>query len=268
MTPVDRLRRHWPEYLAEATGLGLFMISASAFASLIEHPASPLRQAVSDPLVRRALMGLAMGTTATALIYSPMGTRSGAHLNPATTLAFWRLGKLHRGDALGYVTAQVAGALAGMLVAAVVLRRYIAAPEVRYVATVPGPWGPAVAFAAEIAIAFVLLTVVLHVSNHPQRSRYTGVVAGALVALYITFEAPVSGMSLNPARSLAPALLADELSSYWIYLIAPPAGMLAAALVYARTRGLGAVYCAKLHHPGGARCIFNCRYDGIAENHS
>jgi aquaporin Z len=268
VTASARARQHWPEYLAEAVGLGLFMVAASGFASLIEHPASPLRRAVDEPLARRALMGLAMGATAMALIYSPLGARSGAHLNPATTLAFWRLGKLHRGDAAGYMAAQVAGALAGMLLAVVLFSRYLGAPEVRYVATVPGPWGAAAAFAAEVAIAFVLLTVVLHVSNHPERSRYTGVAAGALVALYITFETPVSGMSLNPARSLAPALLADELSSYWIYLIAPPAGMLAAAFVYVHTRGPGAVYCAKLHHSRRARCIFNCRFDHIAESHS
>jgi aquaporin Z len=213
-------------------------------------------------------MGLAMGGTAVALIYSPIGARSGAHLNPATTLAFWRLGKLEGTDAAGYVAAQVAGAFGGMLVAAIAFSRYLAAPEVHYVATVPGPWGAAAAFAAELVIAFALLTAVLHVSNHPRLSRYTGIVAGLMVALYITVEAPVSGMSLNPARSLAPAFLADELSSFWIYLVAPPAGMLAAAVVYVRARGAGAVFCAKLHHHNRARCIFNCRFHQLAEHHS
>jgi aquaporin Z len=239
------------------------MLAASGFASLIEHPASPLRQAIDDAFVRRALMGLAMGGTAIALIYSPIGARSGAHLNPATTLAFWRLGKIDRGDAAGYVASQVSGAFLGMLVAAIVFGRYLGAPEVHYVATVPGRWGAAVALAAEFAIAFALLTAVLHVSNRPRLSRYTGIVAGTLVALYITVEAPVSGMSLNPARSLAPAILADELSSFWIYLIAPPAGMLTAALVYVRARGAGAVFCAKLHHHNRARCIFNCRFESL-----
>ena len=263
MTAVDRLRRHWPEYLAEAAGLGLFMIAASGFAALIEHPASPVRQAVGDPLARRALMGVAMGATAVALIYSPLGARSGAHLNPAATIAFWRLGKLQSGDAFGYVAGQFAGAMAGMLVAAAAFGHVIAAPEVRYVVTVPGRWGAAPALAAEFAITFVLMTAVLHVSNHSRTARYTGIVAGSLVALYITVEAPVSGMSLNPARSLAPALLAGELSSVWIYFVAPPAGMLSAAMAFVRTRGSGAVLCAKLHHHTAARCIFNCRFDAI-----
>lgn len=260
MTSIDRLRGHWPEYLAEAVGLGLFMVAASGFASLIEHPASPVRQAIGDSLGRRALMGVAMGVTAMALIYSPIGARSGAHMNPATTIAFWRLGKLHRGDAFGYVAAQFAGAMGGMLVAAAVFSQFIAAPEVRYVATVPGPWGEVPAVAAEFVITFVLMTAVLHVSNHPRLARYTGVVAGSLVALYITVEAPVSGMSLNPARSLAPALMAGELSSLWIYFVAPPAGMFTAALVFVRARGRGAVLCAKLHHHTSARCIFDCRF--------
>lgn len=268
MSSAERLRAHWPEYLAEAVGLGLFMVAASAFGSLIEHPASPVRQAVGDPMARRALMGLAMGATAMSLIYSPIGARSGAHMNPATTIAFWRLGKLHGVDAGAYVAAQFAGAIAGMLVAAILFSRFIAAPEVHYVATVPGPLGHLAAFAAELVITFVLLTAVLHVSNHRSLARYTGVVAGILVALYITFEAPVSGMSLNPARSFAPAVLADELASFWIYLVAPPAGMLLAALAFVRARGLGAVFCAKLNHHTSARCIFHCRFGELQEHQS
>jgi len=263
MAPGVRLRRHWPEYLAEAVGLGLFMISASLFASLIEHPASPLRHAVADPLVRRLLMGLAMGSTAIALIYSPIGARSGAHTNPATTFTFWRLGRVHGLDAVAYVAAQFIGAIAGMLVASQTLGAWIEAPEVHYVATVPGPWGQLPAFAAEIVIAFVLMSTILRVSNHPVLSRYTGFFAGTLVALYITIEAPISGMSLNPARSFGPALLIGELDTLWIYFVAPPSGMLLAAELYVRTRGLGAVFCAKLHHHSSARCIFNCRFHEI-----
>lgn len=264
MAPADRIRSHWPEYLAEAIGLGLFMISASMFASLIEHPASPVRQAVTDATARRLLMGVAMGSTAIALIYSPIGARSGAHTNPATTFAFWRLHRIHGIDAAAYVAAQVAGAAAGMAAASALFGAWIGAPEVHYVATVPGPWGHWPAFAAEIVIAFVLMSTVLRVSNHPALTRYTGVFAGALVALYITVEAPISGMSLNPARSFAPAILAAELDSLWIYVVAPPLGMLLAANAYVRRRGPGAVFCAKLHHSATARCIFRCRFEELS----
>jgi aquaporin Z len=271
MTPADRLKTHWPEYLAEAAGLGLFMISESLFASLLEHPASPVRQAVDDPTLRRLLMGLAMGSTAVALTYSPLGARSGAHVNPATTFTFWRLGRVHRLDAAAYVVSQFAGACAGMLASAALFSAWIDAPQVHYVATVPGRWGQLAAFGAEAVITFVMMSTVLRVSNHAALSRYTGLCAGGLVALYITLEAPVSGMSLNPARSFAPALLAAELDSLWIYFAAPPLGMLLAAEAYVRMRGPGAVFCAKLHHHSSARCIFHCRFDqlvGLGPRHA
>lgn len=104
---------HWPEYLMEAFGLGLFLMSAGAFATLIWAEHSPVRAAVPSDLGRRALMGLAMGLTAVANTYSPWGRRSGAHLNPATTLTYWRLGKVRGRDAAFYVAAQFAGGTVG-----------------------------------------------------------------------------------------------------------------------------------------------------------
>jgi len=71
---ADALRRHWPEYLMEAAGLGMFMISAGLFGTLLFHPASPLVVLLPDPLARRALMGAIMGATAIGLIYSPWGS--------------------------------------------------------------------------------------------------------------------------------------------------------------------------------------------------
>lgn len=256
----ERLRRHYPEYLMEAAGLGLFMLSAASFATLLEHPMSPVRQVLPDALPRRLLMGLAMGSTAVALIYSPLGARSGAHLNPATTLTFFRLGRVHPVDAAAYVLAQFVGGLAGISAAALVFGARLKVPTVNYVTTMPGLWGAGAAFVAEVAITFVLMTVILHVSNHPRWSRYTGLCAGLLVATYITVEAPISGMSMNPARSFGPALLAGDVETLWIYFIAPPLGMLIAAELFIRTMGLERVLCAKLHHHTSARCIFHCRF--------
>jgi len=257
---LERLRHHWPEYLMEAAGLGLFMLSAATFATLLEHPMSPVRQALPDAFMRRLLMGLAMGSTAVVLIYSAIGARSGAHLNPATTVTFYRLGRVHAADAAGYVIAQFIGGLAGISLAALALGSWLEVPTVNYVATRPGMWGVAAAFAAEAVITFVLMTVILHVSNHARWSRYTGLCAGFLVATYITIEAPISGMSMNPARSFGPALLTHDLATLWIYFVAPPLGMLLAAEVFVRTMGLERVFCAKLHHHTKARCIFHCRF--------
>jgi aquaporin Z len=256
------VRARWPEYAIEAAGLGVFMLVACTFGALLGHPGSPVVHAVPDPLARRVLMGVMMGFTAISLIYSPWGRRSGAHFNPATTFTFWRLGKIQTPDATAYAAAQVLGGLAGVLAAVAVLGTALAHPDVHYVATRPGEAGVAVAFAAELAMTFVLMSVVLRVSNDATLARFTGLAAGALVALYITVEAPLSGMSLNPARSFASAVPAAAWEAFWIYLVAPPLGMLAAAEVYVRRRGLRAVYCAKLHHDTGP-CIFRCRWSEL-----
>src|SRR5262245_6320042 len=95
-------RLHWTEYGAEALGLGLFMLIACALGAALFHPDSPIAHARPDPTERRALMGVLMGLTAIALIRSPWGQRSGAHVNPATTLTYWRLGKIASADAIGY----------------------------------------------------------------------------------------------------------------------------------------------------------------------
>ncbi|MFL5274104.1 MAG: MIP/aquaporin family protein, partial [Anaeromyxobacteraceae bacterium] len=200
-------RTHWPEYAIEAGGLGAFMISACAFGVLIFHPDSPAYALFASDLARRAAMGAAMGSTAIAIIYSPWGRRSGAHINPSTSLAFLRLGKISRADAAFYVAAQFFGAITGVAIAWALLGARLAHPSTRFVATVPGPAGALVAFVAEVAISFVLMSVVLAVSSS-RFQRLTGLCAGALVALYITVEAPISGMSMNPARSFGSAAFA------------------------------------------------------------
>src|SRR6266540_3453262 len=114
-------RRHWPEYLMEGAELGLFMISACLLVALLEHPDSPVHQALPDPFLRRVLMGIAMGTTAVAIIFSPLGKRSGAHFNPAVTLTFWRLKKVDSADAIAYIAFQFVGGAVGVAVAAILL---------------------------------------------------------------------------------------------------------------------------------------------------
>jgi aquaporin Z len=257
---MNALRLHYPEYLMEAVGLGLFMISAAVFTTLLEHPASPLGQAIADPLLRRFLIGVAMGLTAIAIVYSPWGKQSGAHLNPAFTFAFFRLGKVQPWDAFFYILFQFFGGLIGLWVAGRILREAIADPSVNYIVTQPGQSGVGVALLAELAISFGLMLMVLFVSNSPSRGRYTGLFAGALIATYITVEAPLSGMSMNPARTMASAILAQNWTALWVYFTAPLAGMLLASEVFVRWKGRKAVRCAKLHHENNKRCIFRCGY--------
>ena len=260
MTATNALRTHWPEYLIEGWALGTFMISAGLVATLLGAPASPVHRALPDPMWRQAAGGIAMGLTAIALIHSRWGKRSGAHMNPAVTLTFLRLGKISPWDALFFVIAQVVGGVSGVLLVAALAGHSFSDPPVNYAATLPGPGGPAAAFAAEFMISAVLMLTVLSVSASARLAPFTGLIAGCLVATYIAFESPLSGMSMNPARSLASAAPGMLWHHLWIYLTAPLLGMLAGAQVFLLVAGAKHVLCAKLLHPLGVPCI-HCGYE-------
>ena len=216
----------------EASLLGAFMASASVFCVLLEYPHSPVRLAIAGPVVRRFLMGISMGLTAIAIIYSPWGRQSGAHINPSVSLAFLRLGKIQLWDAIFYIAAQLAGASWGMLSVVPFLKAELANPAVLYIVTVPGRQGTWVALVAEFVLSFGMMYAVLCLSSHLRLSRYTGVVVAFLLVIFVTFEAPFSGMSINPARTFGSAITAHVWTGFWIYVLAPTFGMLAAAEVY------------------------------------
>jgi aquaporin Z len=258
---VAALAAHWPEYLMEATLLGMFMISACIFGVLLNHPGSAIAESIDSEFVRRVLGGLAMGVTAVLLILSPFGKRSGAHFNPAVTIAYSTLGKIAWRDAAFYVLAQFAGGVLGIAVADKLLGPPIRHSAVNYVVTAPAAGDIGRAFAAEFLISGIMLSTVLLVSNRRNLARFTPFFAGSLVALFIALESPISGMSMNPARTFGSGFGAGEYTALWIYFTAPPLGMIAAAQLYRWLRGSRAVYCAKFHHDNNQRCIFRCRYD-------
>jgi aquaporin Z len=239
------------------------MGSACLFTALLEYPGSPIRQGIDSAFVRRLLTGIVMGLTAISIIYSPWGRRSGAHVNPAVTFTFFRLGKVQRWDATFYAASQFVGATAGVLLAALITKA-VSDPAVNYAVTIPGPNGLAIAGLAEFVIAAGLMTMILYTSNHRLLSRYTGVFAGTMVALYITLEAPLSGMSMNPARTFGSALPAGVWTGFGIYLLAPLTGMLTAAQGYLWLVDKQAVGCAKLQHNTNQRCIFCGANGGFA----
>src|SRR5271166_1300902 len=261
---LTAVRGHWPEFLIEAAALGMFMLSACAFGVLLEHPSSPIHQAFEgQTFLRRALMGLAMGLTAFGIITSPWGQRSGAHMNPAVTLTFLTLGKIAPWDALFYVLFQFIGGASGVLLASILIGPALQHAAINYVVTTPGPAGQRVAFVAEFVISMLMMSTILWVSNSRRLSRFTPLFAGALVAAFITLEAPLSGMSMNPARTLASAFPADEWTALWIYFLAPTTAMLLASAIYRLRRGAHRVFCAKLDHCNNQPCIFNCRYGDL-----
>ena len=237
-TPLAALDAHWPLYLYEAAELAAFLLSACGFTVLLFDPASPA--ALLNGTLRRALMGLSMGLTAVAIIESPWGRRSGAHFNPSISLTFYRLGKIGPDDTCFYVLAHFLGAPAGVALSALLLGPRIALPQVDYAVTVPGLWlgraGPPAAFAAETLMAALLMTTVLVTSNRPRLAPYTTWLVGVLITGYVFCFAPISGFSINPARTFGSAVFAHLWTCFWIYCTAPMLGMFGAAEAYVRLR--------------------------------
>ena len=252
--------RHWPEYVMEAWGLGTFMLSAGVFATLLYHPGSPVSAAIGDPLLRNTMMGVAMGLTAVGIIYSPWGKQSGAHINPAVTLSFLRLGKISAIDAIFYIVFQFIGGLLGVLLAWALLGAAFADPPVFFVNTLPGADGAAIAYGVEVAMSFGLMLMVVSLLASARLMWIIGLVAGIVVASYIAVLSPISGMSINPARTFASALPAGEFQYLWLYFTAPVLGMLAAVEVHRLAGRSHRWFCAKLNHHAAYRCI-HCGYE-------
>jgi aquaporin Z len=255
---IQALRSHGWIYLAEAALLALFMISACAFTVLSEYPESPVHQAIPSPVVRRALIGVAMGLTTTALIYSGWGKRSGAHMNPAVTLCFLRLGKIEVWDATFYIVAQFIGAAVGVGLSRAVANSVITHPAINDLVTLPGDSGIFAAWIAEFGISFVLMATILSLNRFPRLITRTGIFVGVLVAIYITFEAPLSGTSMNPARTLGSAICAGLFTGLWVYFTAPVLGMLAAVELGRALAANPGQLCAKLTHSHKTPCIIKC----------
>ena len=219
-------RKH---YLQEALGLSIFMISACLFGALLEGKNSSLHHAIPGGFARTVMMGILMGSTALFIFYSPFTAPSGSQINPAVTLAFFRLGKMCHWDALFFIIFQFIGGTIAVYMMQMLMGETLTAPPVNSVATVPGKAGIWPALIMELIIAFVTMTMVLFTSDHHKLKKYTRIFAGCLVCTWVIVAGPISGFGMNPARSFASALPAHIWTAFWAYLIVPFAGMLLAA---------------------------------------
>ena len=211
-----------------------------------------------------------MGATAIALIYSPWGKRSGTHLNPAVTLCFLRLGKTTTVDAICYIAGQFVGGALGVLISQTAPRAIVSDPAVNYIVTVPGLSGVTVAWIAEFGMALGLMAIIRGINRVPKLMPYTGCFAGLSIALFVTFESPISGMSINPARTMGSALFARLFTGIWICFAAPVAGMLAAVEIYRAFIEHPQRLCGKLSHSKTAARIHRCNclvHSGIQAGH-
>jgi len=271
LTARSAFSKHWRLYVYEGVELALFMISACICTVVLFHHGYAAMRMLPNAVLRRVLMGIAMGTTAVLIIHSPMGKSSGAHFNPAITLTYLRLRKIALCDAGFYVLFQFAGAVFGVGVSALALGKRLADPDVAYAVTIPGKYGAGVAFGAELFMAALLMGVVLFTSNRPRLARYTSYSVGILIALYILLFAPVSGFSINPARTVGSAVFANIWTAGWVYFTAPLIGMMGAAEAYLRSYGPDRILCAKLHPAPDYPCPFRChvpshRHSDISRN--
>ena len=235
----------------EAAGLMFFMVNAAWLTTLLEYPGSPVRKAIDSPFLRRIPLGIIMGLVIAIIIYNPWGKRSGAHINPAVTWAFLRMGKIGKWDALFYTVFQFLGGIAAAFLMRLLIGAPFRSPEVMFATTHPGKQtGPLIAFVAEFGITLFLVFVLFLGMSSKKYEKKVGWVAAFLIMIYLWFETPLSGMSLNPARSFGSALAGNMWDGLWVYFVAPPLAALLAAELFVRWKGATGILSARLAYSG------------------
>ncbi len=247
---------HWPEYGAELLGTG-FLIFVGLSAVVFDFGKGLLPSSlIPDVSLRQLITGLIFAGSGSLVAISPLGKLSGAHINPSVSLAFWAQGKMKHIDLIGYIVAQFLGAIIGEVLLVFVWRNY--AHSVTNGMTLPGAGYPLwLVFVAEMSLTCLLvLLIFLFVSSH-HLMRWTPLMNWFLVATMVWLESPISGTSLNPARSMGPALITWLWTSQWLYCVAPPlGGLLAVGLFRLVTIGERDVLTGKLFHEPRYRSIF------------
>ena len=223
-------RKNWKHYLQEALGLAIFMTSACFFSAMLFSEKSSWF--LPNAVMRNMCMGIAMGATALFIFYSPFTAPSGSQINPAVTLAFLRLDKMCRYDAMFFVLFQIIGGTVAVFIMQLLMGSILTDPPVNSAVTIPGKTGVWWALATELIIAFITMSMVLFTSNNDRLKKYTRLFAGCLVCTWVIGAGPISGFGMNPARSFASALAANVWTAFWIYIVIPFVGMLLAAEFY------------------------------------
>jgi aquaporin Z len=247
---------HLPEYSAELIGTTFNIFVGFSIITFNFGKGLPMEHLIPNPSVRLLINGLIFAGSGSLFAISPLGKLSGAHLNPCLSLAFWVQGKMHKRDVVGYIIGQFLGATIGTFLVAVVWGRYAA--SINDGMTLPGE-GYALwyVFLAEVFMTFLLVLSIFIFLSSQHLMRWTPVMTWLLVATMVWLGAPISGTSLNTARSIGPALVTWLWQYQWIYCIAPPIGALVAVAAFQLlTMGEGQLLTGKLFHVPNYRCIF------------
>ncbi len=244
--PVPHDRLHPRLYFAEAAGTALLVFFGLSAVILIFGEGSAIARWLPDAGWRRFIAGGLFGTVGALITISPLGRLSGAHINPSVSFAFWLEGKLKWRDLLGYVLAQMAGAVAGALL---LLSWGSMGRSVHFGITVAGEAGAWSALGGEILATAALVLAIFICASHERSRPYTPWTIPPLFALLVCFEGPLSGASTNLARSFGPAVVTGQWHGFWIYVFGPLAGaLLAVGLLRFGIVGAHRVHVARLGH--------------------
>ena len=237
-------RLPWQPLLAELVGTAALVLVGLSVVILMFGAGSPVAHLLPEEGARRAVTGFLFGTTGALVALSPLGKESGAHLNPAVTLAFWLMGRMHAPVAAGYVLAQLAGATLGALP---LLAWGAMGRSVAFGATLPGAGHSLeAALLGEALTTFAMIAGLCGFLGARRLRRFTPALFPFLYSAMVYLEAPVSGTSTNPARTLGPAIVSGRWQGWWVYWSGPFLGTLAATLLCGTlARG---IEVAKLYH--------------------
>lgn len=220
----------WSLFISELIGTALLVGVGLSIVIFNFGTGSPVLEVVPSAGLRRLITGFLFGSTGALIALSPVGKESGAHINPVVTLAFWLMGKLRALHAAEYVVAQLLGGVIGSLP---LLLWGQMGRSVDFGTTLPGAnYGAAWATLGEIGTTFALIIGLFIFIRHPRLRPYTPALFPFLYALMVFLEAPVSGTSTNPARSLGPAAVSNDWQGWWVYWLGPILGTLMAVIGY------------------------------------
>jgi aquaporin Z len=229
---------------AEFTGTALLLLFGLSIVIFMFGQGSPMAELIPNVKVRQSLTGFLFGSVGLMITLSPVGKISGAHINPAVTMVFWLFRKIEGRLAITYILSQLTGAIVGCtpLILWGSMGRSVyfggTTPGVNY--TVPE------ALVGEIVTTFTLVIMLILFIAFRQIRKFTPFMVPILYAIMVPLEADISGISTNPARSLGPAIISGEWTSWWIYWIGPFTGAFLASL--AGSLLAKRITIAKLYH--------------------